>query len=213
MPVATAVVADVRVAAGIVLATRDMAAERRRAAALDRTHHLHLVEADVPAIGFTPCGTVVAEDLRDLQRRTHRRRLWRGLLLGLALHATCGWQRQLIERALDGRNQTCRHPRVARRRLGLVVAENRLDHAEVRAALEHARGEAVAQRVQRDRLLEAGRLGRLLEQPVKLTRREPPMLAASGEQPAASRRDSRHRDPLGAPSTTPGAGRAPLPAA
>jgi hypothetical protein len=42
-----------------------MAAERRRAAALDCAHHLQLVETDVSAVGFTPSGTVVAEDIRD----------------------------------------------------------------------------------------------------------------------------------------------------
>jgi hypothetical protein len=47
--------------------SRDVPAERRRAAALDRTHHLHLLQADVAAVGFTPSGTVVAEDIRDLQ--------------------------------------------------------------------------------------------------------------------------------------------------
>src|SRR6516165_7949461 len=67
MAVAAGVVGDGRVRAGVVLAARDMAAERRRAAALDRAHHLQLVEADVSAVGFTPSGTVVAEDIRDLQ--------------------------------------------------------------------------------------------------------------------------------------------------
>ena len=65
MPVATAVVGDLQVVAP--LAGGDMAAERRRAAALDRAHHLQLVEADVSTVGFTPSGTVVAEDIRDLQ--------------------------------------------------------------------------------------------------------------------------------------------------
>jgi len=55
------------VSAGLVLATPDMAAKRRRAAALDGAHHLELTEADVTAVGMTPCGTVVAEDVRDLQ--------------------------------------------------------------------------------------------------------------------------------------------------
>jgi hypothetical protein len=55
------------VAAGLVLAARDVTSERRRAAALDRTHHLHLVEAHVTAIGLTPNGAVVAENVRDLQ--------------------------------------------------------------------------------------------------------------------------------------------------
>jgi len=50
-----------------VLAARDMPTERRRATALDRTHHLQLVEADVPAIGLTPSRAVIAEDVRDLQ--------------------------------------------------------------------------------------------------------------------------------------------------
>ena len=54
------VVGNDRVAA--VFATRHMTAERRRAAGLDRTHHLDLVEADVPRIGTTPCRPVVAED-------------------------------------------------------------------------------------------------------------------------------------------------------
>jgi hypothetical protein len=53
-------------AAGIVLAARDMPAERRRSATLDRAHHLHLMQAHVAAIGITPSGTVVAEDVRDL---------------------------------------------------------------------------------------------------------------------------------------------------
>jgi hypothetical protein len=41
-----------------------MAAERRCAAALDRRHHLELVEADVAGIGSTPCRLVVAEDIQ-----------------------------------------------------------------------------------------------------------------------------------------------------
>jgi len=41
--------------------------EHRRAAALDGTYHLQLVEAHVPAVGLTPSGTVVAENVRDLQ--------------------------------------------------------------------------------------------------------------------------------------------------
>ena len=41
--------------------------ERRGAAALDRAHHLELAEAHVTAVGLTPSGPVVAEDVRDLQ--------------------------------------------------------------------------------------------------------------------------------------------------
>src|SRR5450759_2372456 len=70
VPVAAAIVGDDGVSALLVLAARNMAAERHRAAALDRTHDLHLVEADVPGIGQTPRRPVVAEDIRDLQRWT-----------------------------------------------------------------------------------------------------------------------------------------------
>ena len=48
----------------------DMAAERRRAAVLDRRHHLQLAEAHMAGIGFAPRRPVVAEDIRDLQRWT-----------------------------------------------------------------------------------------------------------------------------------------------
>ena len=54
-------------AAGRVLATRNMAAERCGPAALDGTHHLHLGKADVAAVGITPSSAMIAEDVRDLQ--------------------------------------------------------------------------------------------------------------------------------------------------
>src|SRR5262245_15239596 len=38
-----------------------------RAAALDGAHHLQLGEAHMAAVGVTPGGPVVAEDVRDLQ--------------------------------------------------------------------------------------------------------------------------------------------------
>ena len=52
---------------GAVLAACNMPAEGCCAAALDGAHHLQLGEAHVTAIGLTPSGTVVAEDVRDLQ--------------------------------------------------------------------------------------------------------------------------------------------------
>ena len=54
-------------AAGRVLAACDMAAERRRAAALDRIHHLHLLKAHMAAVGLTRSRAVNAENIRDLQ--------------------------------------------------------------------------------------------------------------------------------------------------
>src|SRR6516165_1767207 len=67
VPVAAAIVGDNRVGTGVVLAAHDMPTEGRRAAALDRAHHLELAEAHVTAVGVKPSGPVVAEDIRDLQ--------------------------------------------------------------------------------------------------------------------------------------------------
>jgi hypothetical protein len=52
------VVRDDRVRAA--LAARNMAAERDGAAALDRTHDLHLVEGDVAGIGAPPRRAVLS---------------------------------------------------------------------------------------------------------------------------------------------------------
>jgi hypothetical protein len=50
-----------------VLAACDMPAEGRRAAALDRRHHLELAEAHMAGIGVTPRRSMAAENIRDLQ--------------------------------------------------------------------------------------------------------------------------------------------------
>ena len=81
------VVSDDGVAALLVLAAHDMAAERRRAATLDRRHHLELAEADMAGIGLTPCRSMVAEDIRNFQRRAEHRcgRLrWRRVFIVLS---------------------------------------------------------------------------------------------------------------------------------
>ena len=65
-------------AARCVLTACEVAAERRRAAAFDGTHYLQLVEAHMAAVGVTPRGTVIAENVRDLQSRSnHGRRRYR----------------------------------------------------------------------------------------------------------------------------------------
>ena len=74
VPIATGVVADLRVTARLVLAAYDMAAELCRAAVLDRRHHLELLEADMAGIGLTPCRSLAAENIRDLQPGTGHRR-------------------------------------------------------------------------------------------------------------------------------------------
>src|SRR4029077_9411059 len=125
MPVAAAVVGDDGVTAAIVLTARDMPAESGCSAALDGTHHLHLAEAHMAAVGITPSATVIAEDVRDLQRGT--RHAWRRLRRYLVARRVLGLlalrparHRQLIERALDGRDQAGRNARVAGRRLQLL---------------------------------------------------------------------------------------------
>src|ERR1700730_821923 len=67
VPVAAGIVGDLGMAALLVLAARDMAAERCRAAVLDRRHRLELAEADMAGVGFTPRRSMAAEDIRDLQ--------------------------------------------------------------------------------------------------------------------------------------------------
>src|SRR5262245_53768799 len=96
--------------ARVIVAARDMSAERRRAAALDGRHCLHLAKADVTRISKTPSGAMIAEDVRDLQSWTcHRRRLLRrrGILISLGAPAVrCS---QIVQRALDLGDHAGRH--------------------------------------------------------------------------------------------------------
>ena len=57
-------------AARLVLAARNVPAERSRTATLDGAHHLELAKAHMPPVGFAPSGTMVTEDVRDLQTWT-----------------------------------------------------------------------------------------------------------------------------------------------
>src|SRR5690242_8724727 len=124
VPVAAGVVGDGRVAA--VLATRDMAAKRHRAAAFDCRHHLELVEADMASMGLTPCRTMAAEDIRNLQGRArHKRR------------ASAGWpdllelERDVLQRAHDLADRLGRDAGIERRGVELGVSEQHLDDADV----------------------------------------------------------------------------------
>ena len=53
---------------GRVRTTCDVPAEARRAASLDRAHHLELGVREVAPHGMTPSRAVFAEDVRDLQQ-------------------------------------------------------------------------------------------------------------------------------------------------
>src|SRR5262249_12587957 len=128
MPVTAAVVGDGRIAAGLVLAARNMAPEGCRAAVLDRRHDLELAEADMAGIGPTPYRPVVAEDIRDLQRRTgHRRgRLRRRLVFLVALldllWCLALWPRQAVKRALHLGDHAGGNMGIARRRFQFGMA-------------------------------------------------------------------------------------------
>src|ERR1700674_5904657 len=162
-----------------------MPAEGRRAAALDRTHDLHLIEADVSGVGSAPRRPVVAEDIRDLQlwarhdRGWLRRRLVLPAFLGLLVRL-----RQQVERALDAGDHPGGNTGVARRRVQLVVTQKRLDFTNIGTVLEQVGREAVAQRVQRHALLDPGRVGRLMEQAVELAGRHRLAELGAGKQPA-----------------------------
>jgi hypothetical protein len=70
MPITARVIGDPRITAVLVLTTRNMAAERCCAAALDRTHDLELAEAHMAGVGLTPRRSEVAEDIGDFESGT-----------------------------------------------------------------------------------------------------------------------------------------------
>ena len=102
------------------------------------------------AVGLTPSGPVVAENLRDLQSCAGHvgGALRRRPAPAPPLHALACLGQQ-VERALDGGDHARGNLRVARRRLQFGMAEKRLDHANVGPALQQVGCEAVASRWKR----------------------------------------------------------------
>ena len=93
--VAAGVVGDPEVAA--VIAAIDVAAQRRRPAALNRRHHLQLGEAQTPGLGETVAGTHGPEDIGDLQRGGPHERLSRRSPPGrgqISRACRAGWSRR-----------------------------------------------------------------------------------------------------------------------
>ena len=134
-------------AALVVLAARDMAAERCRAAVLDRRHHLELAEADMAGVGLAPRRSMAAEDIRNLQlwtcqeRRALGGQLRLGLLFGLVLDlvldlALRGPQRrEAIERAHDLADRVGGDARVER--CGLKLGMSKRSRVIMRTFLCH----------------------------------------------------------------------------
>ncbi len=116
-----------------------MAAERRRAAALDGRHDLELAEAQAPRLGFTPLGTVGAEDIRDLQPFSRHEAAGSG--------GRQGSLRQVLERALDRSERGAGDVAVVRGGIELLVAQQHLDHPDVDPLLQEVGGKAMPQRV------------------------------------------------------------------
>src|SRR5215469_8806699 len=126
MAVTTGVIGDLYMAALVVLAARDMPAERCGAAVLDRRHHLELAEADMAGIGLAPCLAMAAEDIRNLQpwtcqqRRALGGRLAVRVVVSILLGRVFGlvllgpqWL-EAVERAHDLADRVCGNVRVER---------------------------------------------------------------------------------------------------
>src|SRR6267143_1386755 len=170
---------------GAVLAARDVSAESCRAAVLDGAHHLELEQADVTAVGMTPRGPVVAENVRDLQIWTgHGDPLrWRLVLLR---HQ---W-RQPVQWAYDLTDDVGGHLGVARRGVELGMSEQNLDHTNVVLLLEQVRGEAVSQRVRRHPIGQPGQFGGHVAGAIELARGDRVDAVATGEHPHLGMRDA-----------------------
>ena len=116
-------------AALVVLAARDMPAERCRAAVLDRQYHLEMAEADMAGVGLAPRRAMAAEDIRNLQpwacqqRRASGWRLDLGLVVSLLPGRIFGLVRlgpqrhEAVERAHDLADRVGGDAGIERRRL------------------------------------------------------------------------------------------------
>lgn len=178
--IATGIVGDVLM--GAVFAPRDMAAERRRAAALDSAHDLQLIEADVADVGRQPGSAVGAEDIRNLQRWPRQRGLRRAFLALLALGRP-----QVIQRAVHCRDHARGNARISSRRGQFGMAEQCLNDPDVHTTFQQMCREGMAQRVQRNRFGDARHPRRLLEQSRDLAGREMFAAIAGEENPLGAR--------------------------
>ena len=128
MPIAAANLSDDFV--GAVLGARDMPAEGRRAAALNRRHHFRLLKAHVTGVGVAPCRSVVAEDIRDFQNSPPHDR--QGLRVACRLQTSAG---QAIQRAHHVADCWLRRVCKARSYRARVSQQN-LDHPDIDVLLK-----------------------------------------------------------------------------
>src|SRR6201993_5021432 len=131
-----------------------MAAERGRAALLDRRDDLELIQAHMPGIGSPPVGSMAMKDVCDPQpRAAHRPRL------GLRSRPPLGQCYEPVEWAGYGPDRGVGDASVKRRCVELGVTQKSLNHANIDILLEQMRGEAVPQRVWRHALRDPRGLG------------------------------------------------------
>ena len=126
-------------------------------------------------IGDAPRRSVIAEDIRDLERGTGQQR--RGLRGRFDRRdEVLEWAGDLAER-LEGDTS------VKRGGVELLVAKQHLDDADVSLLLEQVGGKAMPQRVQRDGLFDLGHHRRGVAGTVELPRRQRLPEIAPGKQP------------------------------
>src|SRR5712675_40691 len=128
------------------------------------------------AVGMTPRGPVVAEDVRDLQSWTGHGGPLRWWLV-LLRHQ---W-REPVQRAHDLTDDAGGHMGVARCGVELGMSEQNLDHTNIDVLLEQVRGEAVSQRVRRNPWRQPSQLGGHVADPLELARRHRADAITAGE--------------------------------
>src|SRR5499427_10515811 len=206
MPITAGVVSNLGVGALVVLAARDMAAERCRAAVLDRRHHLELAEADMAGVGLAPRRAMAVEDIRNLQLWTRQRRRasgWRldlGLFVSLLLGRVFGvvldlvrlgpQRREAVERAHHLTDRVGGDARVERCRLQLGMSEKHLNHANIDILLKQVSRKAVPQSMGCHALLEVGHLGSGMAGARELTCRYRVGWVLARKQPSLRPRDT-----------------------
>ncbi len=89
-------------------------------------------------VGLPPRRSMVAEDIRDLQRRTRHARRALGRRLSLV-----ELQGDTLQRAHDLPDRLGGDTRIERRGIELGVTEQNLDHANINVLLEQVGGEAM----------------------------------------------------------------------
>ncbi len=152
----------------------DVPAERGGAAGLDGRHDAQLDPAEVAGMSIAPGCTVVAEDVRHLQRRAgHARFSGRGGRLHV----------QEFERALDTPYSVQGHPRITGGGRNVPMPEQVLDDPDVDPLLQEMGGGAVPKGMNGDALVQASDLGGTPTRPLQRARRDRPGRIRTRKEP------------------------------